>query len=107
MITAITLQFQTNKKFVNPELTSEKQFGRHLYGEETTQDLQKLIKTDIEYLTKLDALVSDLNSDLLTCDITSKIVKHMGVEPTVRKKTKHIRTYSAAGLTIHEEDQTM
>lgn len=105
MITSITLQFQTNKNFVNPELTSEKKYGRTLYGERTTVDLQELLRTDIEWLQKFHALIEDLNADLLTCDISKKIVKHIGSEPSITKKTKHKRTYSIAGLTIHEEDQ--
>ena len=107
MITAITYQSQHSKKYVHPEMTSFKQLGRTLYGEQTTTELQEFIEGQIEVLNRTKDLLEELNSDLSQTDIANTVYKHFEMQPEIRTITKKKRSYYIAGLTIHEEDQTL
>lgn len=99
MIVAISLNFQINKLFKNADLIAS-----HVYGERSTIDLQTLLTEDLKFLENITALVTELNSDLNATNIGEIIAKHTGVNPAPTARTKTRRTYSVAGLTVHEQD---
>lgn len=96
------MQFKTNKNFVNPNLQTP-----NFYGESNTEDLQTLLSEDIVWLQKFNLLIAELNKDLSTKKIADMIKLFTGIDAIVKQKTKKIRTYFVAGLTIHEDDDTV
>lgn len=100
MITSITLQFTTNKNFLNPAVTEH-----HTAGKQYVADLEELLRTDTIFLGKMHNLVKELNTDLTITNIEEVMKKHLSeYNIRVHNHTKKKRTYSCAGLTIHEED---
>lgn len=94
MIESITVQFTYMKNFFNRAY-----YGTTMVGMDTTS-LERALKTDIEHLQKIQAVVAELNAEP-DANIEQTIVKHIPRGLIIKNRTGH-RTYSVPCLTVHE-----
>lgn len=98
MITFITYQNTSNKKYINASLQSAK-----VYGESNTKELESSLHDEVMYVNRILKIVELLNEDLNNANIIL-IASKFGYKAVPKVKTKKSRSYSFAGLTIQEED---
>lgn len=93
------MQFKYNKNYVATKLHNPK-----ILEEQSTDLLVKHLEEDIALLAKIKATVSELNLNPGMTPIAEVIQSNLNVKPYINNKTKKKRSYSAFGLTIHEDD---